>query len=50
MSNTSGVWTSEEVALVLIDYREEMFGNVKSETTSDKSRSACSRQRGKETK
>lgn len=35
MSNTSGVWTSEEVALVLIDYQEEMFGNVKSETTSE---------------
>jgi nicotinamidase-related amidase len=33
MSNANGVWTSEEVALVLIDYQEEMFANVKSETT-----------------
>ena len=35
MSNAHGVWTSEEVALVLIDYQEEMFGNVKSETSAD---------------
>jgi nicotinamidase-related amidase len=35
MSNANGVWTSEEVALVLIDYQEEMFANVKSETTAD---------------
>jgi len=35
MSNANGVWTSEEVALVLIDYQEEMFANVKSEATAD---------------
>jgi nicotinamidase-related amidase len=35
MSNATGIWTSEEVALVLIDYQEEMFANVKSETTAD---------------
>lgn len=35
MSNVNGVWTSEEVALVLIDYQEEMFANLKSETTAD---------------
>jgi nicotinamidase-related amidase len=35
MRNAKGVWTSEEVALVLIDYQEEMFANVKSETTAD---------------
>lgn len=32
MPPVAGVWTSEEVALVLIDYQEEMFSNVKSET------------------
>jgi nicotinamidase-related amidase len=35
MNNTHGVWTSEEVALILIDYQEEMFGNLKSETPAD---------------
>jgi nicotinamidase-related amidase len=35
MSRASGVWTSEEVALVLIDYQKEMFENVRSETTAD---------------
>lgn len=35
MSHANGVWTSEEVALVLIDYQKEMFENVKSETTPD---------------
>ncbi|MGC1458941.1 MAG: hypothetical protein WA825_11730, partial [Steroidobacteraceae bacterium] len=35
MSNTNGVWTSEEAALVLIDYQEEMFANLKSETTAE---------------
>jgi len=35
MSKANGVWTSEEVALVLIDYQEEMFTNVNSETTAD---------------
>jgi nicotinamidase-related amidase len=33
MSNIQGIWTSDEVALVLIDYQEEMFTNLKSETT-----------------
>ncbi len=33
MSNAEGVWTAEEVALILIDYQEEMFTNVKSETS-----------------
>src|SRR6266702_4847552 len=35
MSEAHGVWTSEEVALILIDYQKEMFENVKSETTPD---------------
>jgi nicotinamidase-related amidase len=35
MTHTNGVWTSEEVALILIDYQKEMFENVKSETTPD---------------
>jgi nicotinamidase-related amidase len=35
MRNVKGIWTAEEVALVLIDYQEEMFTNVKSETTAD---------------
>ena len=32
MSKPKGVWTSEDVALVLIDYQKEMFENVRSET------------------
>jgi nicotinamidase-related amidase len=35
MSHANGVWTSEEVALILIDYQKEMFENVKSQTTPD---------------
>ena len=35
MSEAHAVWTSEEVALVLIDYQKEMFDNVRSETTPD---------------
>ncbi len=35
MRNANGVWTAEEAALVLIDYQEETFANVKSETTAD---------------
>ncbi len=35
MINAGGVWASEEVALVLIDYQEEMFGNVNSETSAE---------------
>lgn len=33
MNHVKGVWTAEEVALVLIDYQKEMFENVRSETT-----------------
>jgi nicotinamidase-related amidase len=33
MSHATGVWTSEEVALVLIDYQKEMFENIRSETS-----------------
>jgi nicotinamidase-related amidase len=35
MSHNAGVWTSEQVALVLIDYQKEMFENIRSETTPD---------------
>jgi nicotinamidase-related amidase len=35
MRNANSVWTSEEVTLVLIDYQEQMFANVKSEKTAD---------------
>jgi nicotinamidase-related amidase len=35
MSHATGVWTSEEVAVVLIDYQKEMFENIRSETTAD---------------
>lgn len=35
MSEAKGIWTSEQVALVLIDYQKEMFENVRSETTPD---------------
>ena len=35
MSEVKGVWTAENVALVLIDYQKEMFENVKSETRPD---------------
>ena len=35
MSHATGVWTSEEVALVLIDYQKEMFENIRSETPAD---------------
>ncbi len=33
MAEAKGVWTAEEVALVLIDYQKEMFENVRSETS-----------------
>lgn len=33
MSHATGVWTNEEVALVLIDYQKEMFENIRSETS-----------------
>ena len=32
MRTTHGVWKSEDLALVLIDYQKEMFENVRSET------------------
>jgi nicotinamidase-related amidase len=32
VNKVNGIWTSEEVALILIDYQEEMFTNIKSET------------------
>lgn len=35
MSEAKGIWTSEQVALILIDYQKEMFENVRSETTPD---------------
>ena len=35
MAEIKGVWTAEDVALVLIDYQKEMFENVKSETRPD---------------
>ena len=35
MPEFKGVWTAEDVALVLIDYQKEMFENVKSETGPD---------------
>lgn len=35
MSRNAGVWTSEQVALVLIDYQKEMFENIRSETGPD---------------
>src|SRR5687768_8233783 len=35
MTHNAGVWASEQVALVLIDYQKEMFENIRSETTPD---------------
>jgi nicotinamidase-related amidase len=35
MAEVKGVWTAEDLALVLIDYQKEMFENVKSETKPD---------------
>jgi nicotinamidase-related amidase len=35
MPEAKGVWTTDGVALVLIDYQKEMFENVKSETKPD---------------
>ena len=35
MKNATGVWTSEEVVLVLIDYQKEMFENIRSETPAE---------------
>jgi len=35
MTNDLGVWTSEDCALVLIDYQKEMFEVIRSETGAD---------------
>jgi len=35
MTNALGVWTSEDCALVLIDYQKEMFQSIRSETSAD---------------
>jgi nicotinamidase-related amidase len=35
MSNSQGVWTYQDAALVLIDYQKEMFDTVRSETPAD---------------
>ena len=32
MPKTQGIWKHEDAALVLIDYQQEMFGNIRSET------------------
>jgi nicotinamidase-related amidase len=34
-TNALGVWTSEDCALVLIDYQKEMFQSIRSETSAD---------------
>ena len=35
MNKDLGVWTSEDCALVLIDYQNEMFEVIRSETSAD---------------
>jgi hypothetical protein len=35
MNRNLGVWTSEECALVLIDYQEEQLESIRSETPAD---------------
>src|ERR1700755_123965 len=35
MNRDLGVWTSDECALVLIDYQNEMFEVIRSETSAD---------------
>ena len=35
MNRDLGVWTSEDCALVLIDYQKEMFDVIPSETSAD---------------
>jgi hypothetical protein len=35
MTNDLGVWTAEDCALVLIDYQNEMFEVIRSETSPD---------------
>ena len=36
-----GVWTSDDCALVLIDYQPEQFESIRSETPADLARTAC---------
>lgn len=36
MTQSTGVWKHEDVALVLIDYQKEMFQNLKSETSAER--------------
>src|SRR6266566_3542641 len=35
MTNDLGVWTADDCALVLIDYQQEMFEVIRSETSAD---------------
>jgi nicotinamidase-related amidase len=35
MNNDLGVWTSQDCALVLIDYQKEIFATIRSETSTD---------------
>ena len=35
VTNELGVWKAEDCALVLIDYQNEMFEVIRSETTAD---------------
>ena len=35
MPKSQGIWKHDEVALVLIDYQEEMFENIRSETSAE---------------
>jgi hypothetical protein len=35
MSNERGVWTYEDCTLVLIDYQEEIFHSIRSESKAD---------------
>ena len=42
MNRGLGVWTSEECALVLIDYQKEQLESIRSETPADLSRPLAS--------
>ncbi len=35
MNSDLGVWTSQDCALVLIDYQKEIFATIRSETSAD---------------
>jgi hypothetical protein len=41
MNRDLGVWTSDDCALVLIDYQPEQFESIRSETPADLARTAC---------